>query len=100
MSGPDVPRSPFGGMINSAASRSLRVLSRDQIGRILAAHRLYVETERRQGRRADFGSTDLSELNFSGLNLRRAENEWPLLQRTHFTGTPLQKAHLICAASS
>jgi hypothetical protein len=33
------------------------VLSHDQIEEMLAAHRLYVETERRQGRRADFALT-------------------------------------------
>ena len=66
-------------MIGSAASSSLRVLSPEEIERILVGHRLYMETERRQGRRADFGSADLSGLNFSGLNLRRVKMDHALL---------------------
>ena len=79
MSDSDLPRSPFAGMMGAAASSSLRVLSRDQIERILDDHRLYVETERRQGRRADLGAVDLSELNFAGLELRRAKMDRALL---------------------
>src|SRR5260221_12425078 len=44
------PRSPFAGKIDFSARAPHRVLSPDEIGQILAAHRLYVETERRQGR--------------------------------------------------
>jgi len=67
------PRSPFAGKIDFPARAPRRVLSPDEIGRILAAHLLYVETERRQGSRADFSSADLSGMDFSGLNLRQCE---------------------------
>ena len=92
-----LPRSPFAGMAGLSASRDLRVLSRDQIEQILAAHRLYVETERRQGRRADLGSADLSGLNFSGLNLRRVKMDRAVLKGADFTGARLERANLIGA---
>jgi hypothetical protein len=47
------------------------MLSPDEIERILADHRLYMETEYHQGHRANFSSADLTERDFSGLNLRR-----------------------------
>jgi hypothetical protein len=82
-------------MIDSAPGRSLRTLSTDQIERILGEHRLYLETERRQGCRADFGSADLSGLNFSGLNLRRVKMDHALLTGADFTRANLQRANLI-----
>src|SRR3954447_4722838 len=97
MAGSDLPRSPFAGMIGSSASSEPRILSRDQVEQILSAHRLYVETERRQGRRADFGSADLSELNFSGLNLRRAKMDHAVLKGADFTRAQLQRANFIGA---
>src|SRR5262245_30049339 len=100
MAGQDLPRSPFQGMIASAAGRSLRVLSEDQIERILGEHWLYLETERRQGRRAHFGSADLSGLNFSGLNLRRAKMDHALLNGAVFAGANLQRANLVGAILS
>ena len=80
MAGSDLPRSPFAGLVGSSASSGPRLLSHHQIEEMLAAHRLYVETERRRGRRADFGSADLAGLNFSGLNLRRAKMDRALLK--------------------
>jgi len=38
----------------------VRVLSHDDIKQMLAAHRLYLETEWRQGHRANFALADLS----------------------------------------
>src|SRR5437762_12861247 len=68
----DRPRSPFAGL-DFSAQHAVRALPCDEIERLLAAHRLYVETGRRQGRRADFGSADLSGVHFAGLNLRRVK---------------------------
>jgi hypothetical protein len=42
------------------------VLSRDEIEQMLAAHRLYLETEYHRGHRANFASADLSGQDFSG----------------------------------
>jgi hypothetical protein len=48
----------------------VRVLSPDEIERMLAEHQLYLETEYHQRRRANFSSADLTGRDFSGLNLR------------------------------
>src|ERR1700739_1340053 len=72
MSGTELPGSPFAGLLDLAAGAEIRVLPRDEIDRILADHRLYLETERRQGRRADFTVVDLSGRVFAGVDLRRA----------------------------
>jgi uncharacterized protein YjbI with pentapeptide repeats len=46
------------------------MLSSDEIERMMAEHRLYLETEYHEGHRANFSSTDLTGRDFSGLNLR------------------------------
>ena len=55
MAEPDRRRSPFAGMADLSARTPTRVLSPDEIERMLAEHRLYLETEYHQGppRRSD-----------------------------------------------
>src|SRR6476661_6550895 len=97
MSDSDRPRSPFAGLADFSARPSVRVLSPDQIEQMLAAHRLYLETEWRQGHRANFASADLSGQDFSGLNLRGIKMDRAMLEGADFTGTHLQRANLIGA---
>src|ERR1700686_1674835 len=89
------PHSPFTGKLDFSARTPVRVLSPDEIEQMLAAHRLYLETERRQGSRANFGSADLSGRDFSGLNLRRIKMDRAMLKGADFTGAHLQRANLI-----
>ena len=91
------PHSPFAGKLEFSARAPVRVLPLDEIERMLAAHRLYLETERRQGSRADFGSADLSGRDFTGLNLRRIKMDRAVLKGADFTGAHLQRANLIGA---
>ena len=60
MTDSDLPRSPFAGMGDFADRKPVRVLSHDEIERMLGEHRLYLETEYREGHRANFASADLS----------------------------------------
>jgi len=64
----DRPQSPFAGMADLSARTPLRVLSPDEIERMLAEHRLYLETEYHEGHRANFSSADLAGRDFSCLN--------------------------------
>jgi uncharacterized protein YjbI with pentapeptide repeats len=75
----DRPQSPFAGMADLSARTPLRVLSPDEIERMLAEHRLYLETEYHQGHRANFSSADLTGRDFSGLNLRGIKIDRALL---------------------
>ena len=70
MENPDRPRSPFAGMADFSVRPPVRALSPDEIEQMLAAHRLYLETEYHQGHRANFASADLTGRDFSGLDLR------------------------------
>jgi len=97
MTGPDTPRSPFAGMPHFSARPPVRALSPDEIARSLTQHRLYLETEWRQGHRANFASADLTGLDFSGLNLRGIKMDRAVLRRADFTGAHLQSANLIGA---
>jgi len=63
----DRPQSPFAGMADLSARTPLRILSPDGIERMLAEHRLYLETEYHEGHRANFSSADLTGRKFSGL---------------------------------
>jgi hypothetical protein len=51
---PDRPRSPFAGMADLSDRTPVRVLSPVEIERLLAEHRLYLETEYHEGHRANF----------------------------------------------
>jgi hypothetical protein len=67
MAEPDRPRSPFAASTDFSARPPLRGLAHEEIEQILAAHRLYPDTERREGRRANFASANLSGMGFSSL---------------------------------
>src|ERR1700694_1832635 len=99
MSDSDRPRSPFAGMADLSARAPVRGLSPDEIGRMLAAHRLYLETEYHQGHRANFASVDLTGRDFSGLNLRGIKMDRAVLKGADFTGAQLQRATLIGVVS-
>jgi hypothetical protein len=68
MAEPDKPQSPFAGMADLLARTPVPVLSPDEIERMLAEHRLYLETEYHRGHRAHLSSTDLTGRDFSGLD--------------------------------
>src|SRR5437899_5207918 len=95
MSDSDLPRSPFAGLADFSTRLPVRMLSRDEIEQMLAAHRLYLETEYHQGHRANFASADLSGQDFSGLNLRGIKMDRAVLRGADFTGAHLQRANLI-----
>jgi uncharacterized protein YjbI with pentapeptide repeats len=95
MSDSDRPRSPFASTADFSARSPARRPSRDEIERMLAEHRLYLETDYHQGHRANFASTDLSGQNFSGLDLRGIKMDRAVLKGADFTGTQLQRANLI-----
>ena len=79
MAEPDRPRSPFAGMADLSARPPVRVFSPDEIERMLAEHRLYLETEYHQGHRANFASANMTGRDFSGLNLRGIKMDRALL---------------------
>src|SRR5215510_12098922 len=97
MSDSDLPRSPFAGLADFSARPPVRMLSRDEIERMLADHRLYLETEYHEGHRANFASADLSGQDFSGLNLRWIKMDRTVLKGANFTGARLQRANLVGA---
>ena len=97
MSESDRPRSPFAGMADLSARTPVRVLSPDEMERILAEHQLYLETEYHQGHRANFSSADLTGRDFSGLNLRGIKMDRALLSGADFTGAHLQSVNLVGA---
>src|SRR5512144_1528046 len=74
-----------------------RSLSRLQVETILADHRRYVDTERKEGARADFSFVELCGVRFAGLKLRRARFDHARLAGADFTGADLRKANLIGA---
>src|ERR1700730_9469154 len=95
MSDSDRPRSPFAGLADFSTRPPVRILSRDEIERMLAEHRLYLETDYHKGHRANFASADLSGQDFSGLNLRGIKMDRAVLRGADFSGAQLQRANLI-----
>src|SRR5438132_1159810 len=93
----DRPRSPFAGMVDFSVRPAIRVLSPGEVEQRLAAHRLYLQTERRQGRRANFASTDLSAANLRGAGFREARLDEADLRDARLGGAFLVGASL-CGA--
>src|SRR6202023_1130288 len=97
MAEPDRPRSPFAASIDFSARLALRALAPEEIEQILAAHRLYLDTERREGRRQNFASANLSGMDFSGLDLRRIKMDRAVLRGADLRRAHLQRANLVGA---
>src|SRR6202045_2100171 len=93
----DRPRSPFAGMADLSVRTPVRVLSPGEIERLLAKHRLYLETEYHEGHRANFASAELTGRDFSGLNLRGIKMDRAVLRGANFSRAHLQRANLIGA---
>lgn len=70
-------------------------ISPAETNRILSAHRLYLETDRKQGARADLSGIDLSGRSFSDMNLRRTRFAHALLVGTDFSRSNVTRANPI-----
>src|SRR5258708_8978012 len=97
MAEPDRPRSPFAGMVGLSARTPVRVLSPGEIERLLAEHRLYLETEYHEGHRANFASAELTGGGFSGLNLGGTKMDLALLRGANFILAHLERPELLAA---
>src|SRR5258707_15535707 len=84
-------------MADLSVRTPVRVLSPDETERLLAEHRLYVETEYHEGHRANFASADLTGGVFSGLKLRGITMDRAVLRGANFSGAHLQRASMIGA---
>jgi len=81
-------------MADFSARPPIRVLAPDEIEKMLASHRLYLQSEYHQGQRANFSSADLAGRDFSGLNLRGIKMDRAVLRGANFVGAHLQSANL------
>src|SRR5260370_14024358 len=97
MSESERPQSAFAGMADLSVRTPLRMVLPEEIERMLAEHRLYLETEYHEGHRANFSSVDLAGRDFSALNLRGIKMDRAVLSGADFTGSNLHSAHLIGA---
>ena len=68
-----------------------------QITKILEAHRLYLETDRTLGERANFRAVDLAGFSFAGTDLRRVNMRRAVLEGVDLGGADLRRANLIGA---
>jgi Pentapeptide repeats (8 copies) len=87
MAEPDRPQSPFAGMADLSVRTPVRVLSPDEIERMLAEHRLYLETEYHRG--TDFTGAHLQRANFVGAILQEACFDRADLSRARLSGADL-----------
>jgi uncharacterized protein YjbI with pentapeptide repeats len=60
----------------------LRAVSPEALAQILSAHRIYLETGREQGTRADLSAAELEGCDLSGKALRRIKLDHALLRPT------------------
>ena len=74
-----------------------RAVSLEALEQILSAHRIYLETSREQGTRADLSAADLTGCDLSGKALRRIKLDHALLRNANLAYANLQKANLIGA---
>ena len=69
-SGP--PRSPFAAHGDLLDDTPIRAVTAAELERVLEAHALYLDSDRKAGARAQLDSTDLSGRSLAGRRLRRA----------------------------
>jgi hypothetical protein len=86
-------------MADFSARTPVREFSPDEVEQMLASHRLYLATEYHEGHRANFSSADLTERDFSGLNLRGIKMDRAVLRGADFTGANLQSANLVAGGA-
>ncbi len=78
-----------------AADRpALRDVSPKKLAKILEAHRKWVESEGKEGERADLNDANLQKANLYGANLQGAYLHTANIQKAILRGTNLQKAIL------
>src|SRR4029450_12385944 len=81
----------------AARSTRLHAVSPAELARILAAPRLYIETSRKRGTRANLSAADLAGHDLSGQLLRRIKLDHALLRNANLADADLQQANLIGA---
>ena len=91
------PRSPFAANIEFLDDAPIRSVTPEELARILAAHDLYVTSNRQSGKRAQLELTALSGQSFVGMKLRRIRMYRAELAGADFTGADLRKANMIGA---
>ena len=74
-----------------------RKVSPEELAQILSAHRLYLETNRREGRRGNLSATDLAGYDLAGGVLRRIKLDHALLRGANLARADLQQANLVGA---
>ena len=72
----------------------MRKFSQDTLWKILKAHRLWIESKGKRGRRANLSMECLSGANFSGANLSEASFSEADLFGANLCGANLQRANL------
>src|SRR5512134_3545482 len=92
-----LPTSQFAAVREWRTNRVVRAVASGEVEKILAEHRRYLATDRKQGARANFSSADLRGMNFTGMNLRRARFDHAQLAGADFTHADLSGANLIGA---
>ncbi len=97
MANSPVPRSPFAAGIDPFDDTPIRSVEPEELAQILAAHELYVRSDRRSGNRADLRATNLSGRNFSGMKLRRIRMNRAELVGADFEGSNLRRVNMIGA---
>ncbi len=73
---------------------TLREASPKKLAKILEAHRKWVESEGKEGERADLNDANLQKANLYGANLQGAYLDGANLQKAILRGANLQKAFL------
>ena len=81
----------------AARSTRLHAVSPEELARILAAHRLYIQSGRKRGTRANLSAAELAGHDLSGMLLRRIKLDHALLRNANLAAADLQQANLIGA---
>ena len=87
----NMPQSPFAPMADLAHEEPVRSLAPGDIKKILESHRLYLETDRKHGERANLRSVDLAGFSFAGMDLRRVNMRRAVLEGADLGGADLRR---------
>ncbi|NKB60974.1 MAG: TIR domain-containing protein [Gammaproteobacteria bacterium] len=73
----------------------MREISREELDEVLDKHRVWLESEGKQGARAELVECDLTAIDLSETNLKRAILSGSILQNTNLRKSDLRKAEML-----
>ncbi len=90
----ETPDKPAEAQPDEEERPQLREVSKDELKQVLEAHEKWVQSDKKEGKRADLSGANLLTANLEGVSLRWANLQGAVLFRANLQGADLREADL------